>query len=155
MNTRTDNTQNTAEELRQAARRLGDGAAYVAREIPWAALVKGTFKLAINILRYSMGIAIYGLIIWPYRLLAAPTCAFAAALSREEPLRVGVVDPKDQDHHGGDEQSFFDGDWNDSYESSYKSTHAFTDDGPIVPVYVNQETNSYSNGDDVMDYRVR
>jgi hypothetical protein len=70
MNTRTDNTQNTVEELRQAARRLGDGAAYVAREVPWATLLKGTFTLAINILRYSMGIAIYGLIIWPYRILA-------------------------------------------------------------------------------------
>jgi hypothetical protein len=84
MNTRTDNTQNTVEEFRQAAKRLGDGAAYVAREVPWAALVKGTFKLAINILRYSMGIAIYGLIIWPYRLLVAPTCAVAAGMAEAQ-----------------------------------------------------------------------
>lgn len=78
MNNQTDNTQNTAEEFRQAVKRLGDGAAYVAREVPWVAIAKGTGKLAINILRYSMGLSIYGFIIWPYRFLVAPTCAVAA-----------------------------------------------------------------------------
>jgi hypothetical protein len=85
MNAQTNNTQNTADEFRQAAKRLRDGAAYVAREVPWAALVKGTFKLAINVLRYSMGIAIYGLVIWPYRLLVAPTCAVAAGMAATQP----------------------------------------------------------------------
>lgn len=136
MNTRTDNTQNTADEFRQAAKRLGDGVAYVAREVPWAALVKGTFKLAINILRYSMGIAIYGLIIWPYRLLVAPTCAVAAGLNRDEPIRVVVVNPNDQNHrhHHADSADSYDqrfsdhNDWDDSYKSSYRSPHNFTEE---------------------------
>lgn len=115
MNNQTDNTQNTAEEFRQAVKRLGDGAAYVAREVPWVAIAKGTGKLAINILRYSMGLSIYGFIIWPYRFLVAPTCAVAAGLCREEPPRVIIVDDgvSDRNH------------WNDSYESSYRSTHAW------------------------------
>ena len=85
MNTRTDNTQNTTEEFRQAAKRLGDGAAYAAKSVPWITIAKGTGKLAINILRYSMGIAIYGLIIWPYRLLVAPACAVAAGMAATQP----------------------------------------------------------------------
>jgi hypothetical protein len=136
MNTHTEHTQNSAEELRQAARRLGDGAAYVAKTIPWVAIAKGTGKLAINILRYSMGIAIYGLVILPYRLFAG---------------FVGTGAPEADQYREADS-----GVWEDDpYEGSYRTTHAFTDDGPIVPVYVNQETNSYSSGDDVMDYRVR
>ena len=99
MNTQTDNTQNTAEEFRQAAKRLGRGAIYLAKAIPLGATAKRldrgatvmivviflAGKLAINILRYSMGIAIYGLIIWPYRLLVAPTCAVAAGIASAAP----------------------------------------------------------------------
>jgi hypothetical protein len=92
MSIQTDNTKNTAEELRQAAKRLGDGAAYVAREVPWIAIAKGTGTLAINILRYSMGIAIYGLIIWPYRLLVAPTCAVAAGMAATQSEEGGDAD---------------------------------------------------------------
>lgn len=104
MNNRTDNTQNTAEEFRQAAKRLGDGAAHVANEIPWGPIIKGTGKLAINILRYSMGIAIYGLIIWPYRLLVAPTCAVAAGMAATQPEQDDDTDmfgnPVDKDIFG-------------------------------------------------------
>lgn len=92
MNTRTDNTQNTTEEFRQAAKRLGDGAAYAAKSVPWIAIAKGTGGLAINILRYSMGIAIYGLVIWPYRLLVAPACAVAAGMAASQPEDDGDVD---------------------------------------------------------------
>lgn len=99
MNTQTDNTQNTAEEFRQAAKRLGDGVAMVAKTVPWATIGKGTGKLlintgklAINILRYTMGLSIYGFIIWPYRFLVAPTCAVAAGMAATQPEDDGDVD---------------------------------------------------------------
>ena len=84
MNTRTDNTQDTAKEFRQAAKRLGDGAAHIANAIPWVPILKGTGKLAINIVRYSMGIAIYGLVIWPYRLLAPVAAGIASTPVTED-----------------------------------------------------------------------
>lgn len=85
MNTRTHNAQDTVKEFRQAAERLWGCAAYVTKTVPWGRILKGTGKLAINILRYSMGIAIYGLVIWPYRLLVAPTCAVAAGAAATQP----------------------------------------------------------------------
>lgn len=127
MNTRTDNTQDTAKEFRQAAKRLRDGAACVAREVPLAALVKGTFKLAINILRYSMGIAIYGLIIWPYRLLVAPTCAVASGMSATQP-----EDDDDTDMFGNPVEK-------DIFGNPIDHT-----DHSVSPVYVDNQTGRFT-----------
>lgn len=79
------------------------GAAFVVRAVPWLAIAKGTGKLAINIVRYSMGIAIYGLVIWPYRLLVGPSGEVAVGPSQEQQL--GVVIADDDYSDGSDEHS--------------------------------------------------
>lgn len=135
MNTQTDNTQNTAEELRQAAKRLGDGAAYVVREVPWAALVKGTFKLAINILRYSMGIAIYGLIIWPYRLLVAPTCAVAAGMAEAQ----AEFDDNVDIFGNGDVDMF-----GNPVDVDVFGNPTNPNDHPMFPLYIDNWTSDYT-----------
>jgi hypothetical protein len=61
---RTGDTQNTTEEFRQAAKRLREGAANVAKAVPGFPILEDTGELAINILRYSRGIAIYSLVSW-------------------------------------------------------------------------------------------
>lgn len=137
MNTQTDNTQNTAEEFRQAAKRLGDGVAMVAKTVPWATIAKGTGKLlintgklAINILRYTMGLSIYGFIIWPYRFLVAPTCAVAAGVASTP-----VEDDDDVDWFGDqqdyqDYNGYFDPATNE--DSAIRTPGNMTFDGQIV-----------------------
>lgn len=133
MNTRTDNTENIAEEFRQAARRLGRGAIYLAKAIPLGTTVKRldrgatvmivviflAGKLAINILRYSIGIAIYGLIIWPYRILAPLTAVLTVA--------AGTVSNLVEDEELGDQEDD-------------QSVH----DNPMMPIYIDNWTGEFT-----------
>ncbi|MCR6651414.1 MAG: hypothetical protein NVV73_07935 [Cellvibrionaceae bacterium] len=89
--------------------------------------IKWTGKLAINIVRYSMGIAIFGLIIWPYRLLVAPTCAVAA----------GIASTPDEDH---DDVDMF---GNPVEKDIFGNVIDHTDHS-VSPVYVDNQTGQFT-----------